>query len=379
MKIGIRNIYVILIATIMSVMGTLASRGSDSFSVLSVPYLYTIITIFLIIRFYKNPFVIPINKPFLSLIGACTISAVLNNDEKMVISCICMFFIFSYLIKASDELRVSLLIGTAMAQFVFLFRYGLTDSWNGNSVLTALAFVTIISLLSYLTNISDVILLIITFAAGVIVIVMSSRTSIIAFFVSMICLFVIRYKKTTSWPVKLILLFVLLSCVVFRFREQLTGVLFNKWADRGYTGVNALTGRGEIWINELKHDWTFWGNGELYFDSTYHHNDAHNIFIQVLGRYGTITLIVFMIFIISLAFFACKMKNDSKMYVIPIAVAYIITGFFENVLFLDCKMYIPSIIILIIAATIICYKNSSKEDINANDLEDSINDRINTE
>lgn len=174
--------------------------------------------------------------------------------------------------------------------------------------------------------------------------------------------------KKSSWPVKLTVLIALLLIFIVRFRDKLSLVLFNKWSSRGYEGVSILTGRGYIWVNELKNDWTWLGNGESYFDSIYHHNDAHNIFIQVLGRYGTIVLILFIVFAASLIIWSFKMKNDSKMYILPIVVAYFITGLFENVLFIDCKMYIPSILILIIAATLINDKNSAVEEVNASDL-----------
>ncbi|QNM08794.1 O-antigen ligase family protein [Wansuia hejianensis] len=368
MEVRFRNIYIVLISAVLAVLGTLAARGSVSISVIPVPYMYAVIMIIFVIGFYKNPFIIPVNKKFLLLIGICALSAAFNSDTKMIVSCFCMLVIFSYLLKASEELRIYLLLGTALGQFVFLFRYGLIDSWNGNSVCTALAFVTMIALLSYLTNISDLAILLITFVAGVIVIIMSSRTSIIAFFVSMLCLFIIRYRKKSSWPVKLTVLIALLLIFIVRFRDKLSLVLFNKWSSRGYEGVSILTGRGYIWVNELKNDWTWLGNGESYFDSIYHHNDAHNIFIQVLGRYGTIVLILFIVFAASLIIWSFKMKNDSKMYILPIVVAYFITGLFENVLFIDCKMYIPSILILIIAATLINDKNSAVEEVNASDL-----------
>lgn len=353
MKVEFRNIYIILISTILSVLGTLSARGSVSMSVISVPYIYAVIMIVLTFVFYTRPLIVPFNNMFLALMCICSVSAFINLDKEMVISCICVLIVFSYLLKAPDDLRIYFLLGTSLGQFIFLVRYGLTDSWNGNSVCTALVFIVLISILAYMTNISDFILLIITFIAGLIVILMSSRTSMIAFFISMICLFIMRYRKKKSWPVKLTALFIVLLVLIVRFRDKLLSVLVYKWANRGYEGTSVLTGRGDIWKNELKTDWTIWGNGRNYFNSVYHHNDAHNIFIQVLGRYGTIALIIFIIFSFSIVIMAFKMKSDSKTYVLPIVIAYFIVGMFENVLFIDCKMYIPSITFLIVASKLI--------------------------
>ena len=379
MKVEIRNIYIILISAILSVFGTLAARGSNLVSIIPIPYIYAVIMIVLIIVFYEKPFVIPYNKKFLVLVCICAGSAFVNSDKEMIISCICMLIIFSYLLKAPDNLRIYLLIGTALGQFVFLFRYGLTDSWNGNSVCMTFAFIMLISILSYMTNISDFILMIIIFIAGAIVIIMSSRTSMIAFFISVICLLIIRYRKTKSWPVKLTVLLTVLLVLIIRFRDRLSLVWVDKWSNRGYEGTSVLTGREDIWIGELKNDWTIWGNGKNYFNSIYHHNDAHNIFIQVLGRYGTLALIVFIIFSFSILVMAFKLKSDSKMYVLPTVIAYFIMGMFENVLFVDCKMYIPSMMFLTVVAKLICDKHLTEEDVKKGNAKMESSYRINKE
>lgn len=298
MRIQKNVIYTILVAVVFSVLGTLSSRDSLVISVVKVPYFYTLLTLICIFFYFPGFRYFPYNKCFSVMTFAFLVSAFFNSDPA-VWSCLILIVMIPCFMKVSDEILFSIMFGTALGQLVFLFRYGLTDSWNGNSVCTAISLLVIICIICKQHKPPFWMLVLLAFISEMILIIMASRTSIIAFSLGITYVLIVEGKKVEGkWSSRLTILLVGVCLAAYKYRDMLLQLFLNKWENRGYSGASLLTGRGDIWLSELKYDWTMFGHGEGYFNSVYQHNDAHNIFIQVLGRYGSIALFLFVIFMI---------------------------------------------------------------------------------
>src|SRR5690606_9951615 len=74
--------------------------------------------------------------------------------------------------------------------------------------------------------------------------------------------------------------------------DYIYSLMFGKYV-RSYQDISS--GRSRIWLGTLKTGVCLFGNGEEYFMRTYNIGDAHNTFIQILGAYGLLSFILFII------------------------------------------------------------------------------------
>lgn len=360
MRIQKNVLYTILVSFVFSVLGTLSSRDSLVISVVKVPYFYTLLTLVCIFFCFPDFRYFPYNKSFSVMMVAFLVSSFFNSDPA-VWSSVLLIVLIPCFMKMSDEILFSIMFGTALGQLVFLFRYGLTDSWNGNSVCTAIALIVIICIICKQYKPPFWMLVLISFISEMILIIMASRTSIIAFSLGVAYVLIVEGKKANGkWSSRLTILLVGVCLAAYKYRDMLFQLFLNKWENRGYSGASLLTGRGDIWLSELKYDWTVFGHGEGYFNSVYHHNDAHNIFIQVLGRYGSIALFLFIIFMIMVCVRMIRNRNEYSIVIIPVVLSYLCAGMFENTLFIDCKMYIPAIEFLLAISILLRPKEGNR-------------------
>ncbi|WP_143192429.1 O-antigen ligase, partial [Paenibacillus sp. P32E] len=161
-----------------------------------------------------------------------------------------------------------------------------------------------------------------------------SRAGLLSFVLGFSCIF-IENLKVQNYRIKMekFLLFhaaatiIVISCIVYF--NKISNLFFNKW--NGSSDISS--GREFMWQETIK-DANFFGHGSNYFYQKFFIGDAHNIFVQVLGQYGMIPLLLFVLMIVYLVILLVKLK-DTNYY--AIFLSYLTLGLFENVLFINFR------------------------------------------
>lgn len=106
---------------------------------------------------------------------------------------------------------------------------------------------------------------------------------------------------------------------------------FNRKAGSG----DVLASRGEIWTQTLK-DARIFGNGGDYFNNILQIG-SHNTFINILGRYGWVPLIIFILLILIMTLYSIKyaMSNTTDKYKympLSLSISFLTLSMAENVM-----------------------------------------------
>jgi hypothetical protein len=162
-----------------------------------------------------------------------------------------------------------------------------------------------------------------------------SRTSLISFFsVSMIYVInylTIRAKSYIQIIKKTFYLFLIIS-ILFITYSYVETLFFSKW---GFTNENLTSNRSEMWLNTINNGVTMFGNGEGYFYKYYLIKDAHNTFVQALGAYGLLSLIMILILFFYI-FYKCIKIGKIEYYVF--FGGYFLLSLAENLLFINSRL-----------------------------------------
>lgn len=346
--VGFRKMIGYPLIIVCTVLGTLSSRGTNYFDIIKVPYLFGMLYLLPFIVEYKRTNRNGLYSSIVSLLLVCSIASIINNDAG-VYNCLLLLILFRLSSSITDRSVYMLLLGVSLSQFVFIIVYGFSNTFNGHAVCTAMSYIAILSLIShrYKNRIS---LLVLLFTIGFFTLyLIDSRTSLIGYTIgSLLILRNAALCKYGSIPLKYYLLtFVLLGCAYY-FKDSINQTLINKWENQGYENVSTFTGREIIWIQELSSDWTLFGHGEDYITEVYNHYDAHNIFVQALSRFGSLAFVLMVFIAVYAIHLFRRIDMERRNVFLPIFITYLIIGLAENVSFLDCKMFIPSIIFILL-------------------------------
>lgn len=227
--------------------------------------------------------------------------------------------------------------------------------WNRLGILITIIGVTV---LAYVVKKPPVIKCTYILLLFLFVFLTEHRTSIITvlFVVLLTLLFEVLNPKNINVKhiFKRILLILGLIGTTFLLYSKILDVLFNKWRKFNTESfdLNSLSSRRTgMWEGIIKHDISLFGNGESYFLNTYGFYHAHNNFLQILGAYGIIALILF--FIICAFILFEVIKNRHKLEYIYFFSAYFLIGINEYILFINTFFIYPSILFFVFVGGLI--------------------------
>lgn len=350
---------------------------SDVLSIKGIVFVYgLLISLILVPLFVKKKNII-INLPALLTFYVftlfCIISSLINNDFESLLGAIMISLLFlvsfiilpmanldtnrtvfiAILVSQIPILAIPLLNGYETAQYQGIF-------FNPNALGTIATTVFAALLASLLMDLENVIkevkerrskakilfkvsLLILVFY---LIIISASRTSFAA---SLICLFIgcsflllylIKYKRITKFIIKsgfIALVGSFVMAILLRFTSFYEIIYLNilyKFEDSMRRG-DLLSNRDTIWQLALD-DSKFFGSGNNYFTEL--GIGAHNTFISILGHYGWIPLLMFLVFLVSAFYYSTKLslsntKDSYKYLPLLLFISFITLSMGEDMIF----------------------------------------------
>lgn len=170
------------------------------------------------------------------------------------------------------------------------------------------------------------------------IIITYSRTSILVFFIIYIYyVYQIINKKAPHY--RGVMDFCITAAALLFLFLNLDSV--SEFFSAKWNGADISSGRFRIWKGTVTDGLTLFGNGKDYFLLNFNKGDSHNIFIEVLGKYGVPALFLFVCFSFSL-FKKALIKKDREAVIFLLA--YYMLGMFENILIFNTRMIAPTIV-----------------------------------
>ena len=116
------------------------------------------------------------------------------------------------------------------------------------------------------------------------------RTCMISFLIISGINYIYILTKNNFYKKKIIVSAVLIICLILS-SNSLISFLFNKYNSYG----DITTGRGRIWENVINDGTSLFGHNDNYFMEIANKGDAHNVYIQIFGHYGIISLCLYVV------------------------------------------------------------------------------------
>ncbi|TDM03371.1 oligosaccharide repeat unit polymerase [Macrococcus hajekii] len=190
-----------------------------------------------------------------------------------------------------------------------------------------------------------------------------SRTTLLSFviFISFYFIYFLRKRRLTYFNFLLNIIF-LIFLVIFSIPivNKFIELIFHK---RSNTGNNFLADRQIFWEGTIKYGIKAWGNGKDFFVEYFSIGDSHNLFIEILGIYGMIPLILFIIFLFNIArsiFVQSSFLNYKAFYFFSY---FFLTSLTENLFFIYNRLIVYHFIFLIFVSYIINRQNKLEDEI----------------
>ena len=364
MVIKYKTLFVTFISFACAVLGNLYSYSATSLPEAWTRYHSLMILLILLgitINLRSLCFLSKEYSVFRLLIYITCISVVVNETGIFAhsLSGEAMFQIISLLLaalilpKLQTEDIQNAIIGIVASQILFAVYYGLSANagWNTLANSSAASFISIIIILTNKYKAPKWIHYFVSFLAILVLVISGSRTALLAFLVSIAYYELKVMSSETNASVKRFILFGALIVAIFFLQDYISNFFVHKWSSNSTLRDQLFAGeRFKMWSLELQNI-KLLGKENNYFWSQYLHADTHNIFIQVLSRYGLVALLIFLTFSVRLMKDAlCLRKSSYSTEATVFIIYYFITGLFENVLFLDMKMFTPCSLILLFYA-----------------------------
>lgn len=336
------NLILIFFSMCMIVFATLVSYGSYGLDYYIKNEFFIALVIILLYAFHDHAIFQSINSRqiWVILLFFAAVSDLINGRNR-ILNLLSMFLLFNIIYSLTEKTIKSMLFSIVLAEIVFTVQYRITSYFNSYALATAIMGL-IIMLLIYVYN-TDLFWRNITVYGLIFIIlfVMASRTSLVAFAVSGMIILISSIKgKQTNKEISIVLCFFIFVVIVLLFSDKIHGLLFDKWGNLGYQSNDLSAGRFRMWQSIITKDITLFGHSIDFIMKTYNHEDAHNIFIQVVCKYGILTFIVFILWFIDIIRRIMKVSYKYRIVFSSIFSFYFIAGMTENVLFLDCKSFI---------------------------------------
>lgn len=166
------------------------------------------------------------------------------------------------------------------------------------------------------------------------------RTCMISFLIISGINYIYILTKNNFYKKKIIVSAVLIICLILS-SNSLISFLFNKYNSYG----DITTGRGRIWKNVINDGTSLFGHNDNYFMEIANKGDAHNVYIQIFGHYGIISLCLYVVLNIYILIMIFRKRR--KIEYINFFLHYFIVSMFENILLTDTKIVIYNILFLV--------------------------------
>lgn len=336
------NIFILMCFTgLVICLGTFISYGSlglDNYLknefVLSIPIL-----LLMVLRDGESIFIVSKKYVWCLLIFAALASEIINGRIHIINLCSMLLFVLSA--ARLREQTYKILIGAIIiAQFIFFYFYRLEGYFNSYALTTAIAGIEIMLML-FISQRSRLWQLLTVFLVYFLVLfVMASRTSLLAFAVGGVILILGSINQMEKNRYFTLCAVVILGLVfLWKYYDLIYELFFNKWINLGYSTVDISSGRFTMWRDVVLNQKSLFGHGDNFAFDKYGHQDLHNIFIQVLGKYGIVCFLTFVIWLLDFVKKLVKLSNSYRLMFLSFFLFYFIAGMTENVLFLDCKVF----------------------------------------
>ncbi|MFS1511129.1 O-antigen ligase family protein [Chengkuizengella sp. SCS-71B] len=352
-KINIKDIYILCISTVIIFFGNLVSFSSFRLNEF-VTDRYLLVFVLLILLFSYIRWRSPYNLQFLVIwflfIISILFSKIINEEYNLIDIFVLMVFV-PWLFRIERRYLYLLCWSTTIAFIPFIFEYGV-NGFNSYGITTALIGINT-AILLYLSNRQNsfrisVLILITT----VLLIYLRSRTALISFLIGGFVLIYFSINKIKSK--KKFFYYILFSTSIILFcyfyLDAISNLIFNKWQ---VSEEDITTGRAEIWTYLFSNDISIFGKGSSYFWNTFEHMDAHNIFMQLLGRYGLVSMVLFLVLVLYILKLIIQVNAKERIAFLAFFGVYFALGMFENTLFVDIKTFSISLLFIIYIAMLL--------------------------
>lgn len=115
--------------------------------------------------------------------------------------------------------------------------------------------------------------------------------------------------------------------------DFIVNLLFHKYSG---SSEDLTSGRSIMWEGTYKYGVTLFGNGESYFSYMFGIADAHNSFIQILGAYGLVSFILFLL--LSILIIIKSIQFHKNIEYLCFFLAFYLLGLAENLFFIESRM-----------------------------------------
>lgn len=364
MVIKYKTLFVTFISFACAVLGNLYSYSATSLPEVWTRYHSLMILLILLgatINLRSICFLSKEYSVFRLLIYITCISVVVNEtgifthslSGEAVFQIISLLLAALILPKLQTEDIQNAIIGIVASQILFAVYYGLSANagWNTLANSSAASFISVIIIMTNKYKAPKWTHYFVSFLAMLVLVISGSRTALLAFLVSIAYFELKQMSSENNASVKRFILFGALIVAIFFLQDYISNFFVHKWSSTSTLRDQLFAGeRFKMWSLELQNI-KLLGKENNYFWSHYLHADTHNIFIQVLSRYGLVTLLLFLTFSVRLMKDAfCLRKSSYSTEATVFIIYYFITGLFENILFLDMKMFTPCSLFLLFYA-----------------------------
>lgn len=340
-SINIGKVIFLLILSMIIFLGTLISYGSLELDKYIKNGFILSITILVLVLFYDQTRLLIIKKEriWILLMFFAVLSEIINGRSHIINLMSVTFFVL-IAIKLKEQSYKILVEATIIAQFMFFYIYGFQSYFNSYALTTALTGIEIMTLLFVSDKRKLWQLMSVYLSFFVLLFAMESRTSLLAFSIggAVLILGDISKMNNNKYIAKCAIIFFGIF-FLWKYNDLIYNFFFNKWSNLGYKSTDLTSGRFDMWKDVILHQRSLMGHGENFIMDKYSHQDLHNIFIQVLGKYGEICLVVFMVWFVDLIRKIINLSSTYRFLFLSFFLFYFVAGMTENVLFLDCKVF----------------------------------------
>lgn len=342
MRINIRKTLLLILTIIFMFVGNLVTMNIhfDSDQIAN-KWLFVLIASLIILSIMKNNFFIINRKALLFLalwqmfIIFIFLSKLVNGDGEFLIF---EFLLYSLLIpitffdKNIIKYKNIFLFSFIISIIPFVYFFGTIN--NNLGILFSIGGIVLLNLLR-IKNVNDKYIYLSILLFLILIYSIQSRTALLTFsLVAILHIYLIIKKKSTNYIVlirKLVTVFLVFVFIIYSY-DYAVNLLFNKW---GPTTQDLTSGRADIWLTTIKSGITYFGNGEDYYTIFYNLRDSHNIFIQVLGTYGIISFIFFLLIFLYIMIKSFMTRNIEYIFFF---VGFFVLGLAENLFFINSRL-----------------------------------------
>lgn len=296
---------------------------------------------------------------YFCLVFVALVSELINGRSHLLN--LCLMLLATPILMSFPNQCFRFLIGTCfVAQCLFFAQLGMQKFFNSYAMTTALCALECLLFVTLIRGQKLWMQLTVYFLSIALLLALGSRTALLAYAVAGLLLILgsLTHLKRNRF-LAIVAFSAICIVLLWLYFDKLYEFLFSKWEIEGYSSEDQSSGRFKMWESVLKNHVSSWGHRDNFVFETYKHEDVHNIFVQVIVKYGIVTAAMFLFWCIDLIRRIIKLSGKSRIYFATVFSFFLLSGMFENVLFLDCKVFLITFVFIVNLAWL--YKVSSKK------------------